>query len=286
MTGDAARGVRDARSDEGLPVDVLTIFPEMITQYCEQSIVGRAQREGQLSLRVHDLRDGATDARRSVDDSPFGGGPGMVLGPEPVFAVVERQRPPRPIVLMSPSGRRFDQQVARDLAQLAGGFTLLCGRYEGVDQRVTDELVDDELSVGDFVLAGGELAALVVIEAVVRLVPGVLGNDSSIIEESFADGLLEYPQYTRPAQFRGIPVPEVLLSGDHEEVRRWRHAMSLMRTLERRPDLIEARGGLGRAEVELLSQYGYSLGTIAEDSTGNFLTAASGDASVEESNKL
>ena len=285
MTDDSPRGAKDTRSLDGLPVDVLTIFPEMITEYCEKSIVGRAMREGQLSLRVHDLRDGATDARRSVDDSPFGGGAGMVLAPDPIYAVVEQQRPPRPIILLSPSGRRFDQQAARELSRHSGGFTLLCGRYEGVDQRVIDELVDDELSIGDVVLAGGELAALVVIEAVVRLVPGVLGNDSSIVEESFADGLLEYPQYTRPADFRSISVPEVLLSGNHEEVRRWRHAMSLVRTLERRPDLIEARGGLGRAEVELLSQYGYSLGDIAEDSTGNFLTAASGEASVEESNE-
>ena len=286
MIDDPLSGAHHPRSPEGLRVDVLTIFPEMIAQYCEKSIVGRAQREGQLVLRVHDLRDGATDARRSVDDAPFGGGAGMVLAPDPIYAVVERQVPPRPIILLSPSGRRFDQRAARELSQRSGGFTLLCGRYEGVDQRVVDDLIDDELSIGDVVLAGGELAALVVIEAVVRLVPGVLGNDSSIVEESFTDGLLEYPQYTRPADFRGISVPEVLLSGNHEVVRRWRRAMSLVRTLERRPDLIEARGGLEGAEVELLAEYGYSLGTTAEQSAGKFLTAASGDASVEESNEL
>jgi tRNA (guanine37-N1)-methyltransferase len=208
---------------------------------------------------VRDIRGAATDARRSVDDSPFGGGPGMVLMCEPLFAAVDAADAdgglPRPLLLLSPGGRRFDQSVARDLAA-SPGFSLLCGRYEGVDQRVSDHLVDGELSVGDVVLAGGESAALVVIEAVLRLVSGVLGNLDSPLEESFSDGLLEYPQYTRPAEFRGWGVPEVLLSGDHGAVERWRRAQALRRTLTHRPDLIEARGGLNEDEVALLSEAG------------------------------
>ena len=182
----------------------------------------------------------------------------MVFAPEPIFSAIERLDPVRPIFLMSASGRRFDQQRAERLST-SGGFSLLCGRYEGVDQRVIDELCEDEISVGDYVLAGGELAALVVCEAVCRLVPGVLGNDASSEEESFADGLLEYPQYTRPWEFHGKSVPEVLRSGDHAKVAAWRHAASIARTLERRPDLIAARGGLSDAEVQALLQHGYPL---------------------------
>ena len=242
-------------------IEVFTLFPEVIDHYADASILGRARHRGQLDLRTRDVRDAATDPHRSVDDSPFGGGAGMVLGPEPVFGAVERvasspEGLPRPLVLMSPSGRRFDQRVAQRLAESADGFSLLCGRYEGVDQRVSDHLVDEELSVGDFVLAGGELAALVVIEAVVRLLPGVLGNQRSTGDESFSIGLLEYPQYTRPASFRGWDVPEVLRSGDHGRVLRWRRAQSVIRTLERRPDLIEARGGLSGDEVQLLVEHG------------------------------
>jgi tRNA (guanine37-N1)-methyltransferase len=163
---------------------------------------------------------------------------------------------PHPLVLLTPGGRRFDQRVAREYAGLPGGFSLLCGRYEGVDERVADHLVDEELSVGDFVLAGGELAALVVVESVVRLIPGVLGNEASAEDESFADGLLEYPQYTRPASFRGWEVPEVLRSGDHGQVGDWRRVQALVRTLKRRPDLIAERGGLTDAEVQLLAEHG------------------------------
>ncbi len=240
-------------------VDVFTIFPDLVEAYCSASLLGRGRDRGVVELRVHDLRAAASDARRSVDDSPFGGGPGMVLMCEPLFAAVEAADAdgglPRPLLLLSPGGRRFDQAVARELAS-SPGFSLLCGRYEGVDQRVSDHLVDGELSVGDVVLAGGEAAALVVIEAVLRLVPGVLGNLDSPLEESFAGGLLEYPQYTRPAEFRGWGVPDVLLSGDHGAVERWRRAQALRRTLEQRPDLIEARGGLSADEVTLLSEAG------------------------------
>jgi tRNA (guanine37-N1)-methyltransferase len=235
-------------------IDVLTIFPDLVRPWTEASLIGKAAREGRLDLRVHDLRSGTSDPHRSVDDTPFGGGAGMVLRPEPVFAVVERERPPRPLILLGPAGRRFDQGWAEELAG-GGGFSLLCGRYEGVDQRVADHLVDGELSIGDFVLAGGEVAALAVIETVVRLVPGVMGNQDSATEESFAGGLLEYPQYTRPAEFRGWEVPEVLRSGDHGRVARWRQAQALHRTMIRRPDLIEARGGLTEEERGLLAEF-------------------------------
>ena len=238
-----------------LRIDVLTIFPDLVRPWTEASLLGKAVREGLLDLRVHDLRSGTTDPHRSVDDSPFGGGAGMVLRPEPLFAVVEREQPPRPLLLLGPGGRRFDQARAEELAA-SGGFSLLCGRYEGVDQRVADHLVDGEVSVGDFVLAGGEVAALAIVEAVGRLVPGVMGNDESAGDESFSAGLLEYPQYTRPADFRGWPVPDVLLSGDHGRVARWRRAQAIARTVARRPDLIEARGGLTESEQGLLAEFG------------------------------
>jgi len=218
-------------------IDVFSIFPEYLAEPLGVSLLGRARERGALDVRIHDPRDHATDRHRSVDDAPFGGGAGMVMAPEPLFAAVEAADPVRPLLLLSASGRRFDQTVARELA--AGpGFSLVCGRYEGVDQRVADHLCDGELSVGDFVLAGGEAAALVVVEAVVRLVPGVMGNDDSALDESFTDGLLEYPQYTRPADFRGHTVPPVLLSGDHARIERWRRAQALRRTLTRRPDLL------------------------------------------------
>lgn len=236
-------------------IDLFTIFPELASPWTEASLMGRAVRAGLLDLRVQDLRSGTNDPHRSVDDAPFGGGAGMVLAPEPIFTVVERENPPRPLLLLGPGGRRFDQDWAAELAS-GGGFSLLCGRYEGVDHRVREHLVDGELSLGDFVLAGGEIAALAVVEAVTRLVPGVMGNDESSLEESFAQGLLEYPQYTRPSVFRGWEVPEVLRSGDHGRVARWRRARSLARTLEERPDLIERRGGLTGEERDLLAEFG------------------------------
>jgi tRNA (guanine37-N1)-methyltransferase len=240
---------------KGLRIDVLTIFPDLIRPWTQASLIGRAGEAGLLDVRVHDLRSGASDPHRSVDDSPFGGGAGMVLAAEPLFRVVEAVDPPRPLLLLSPGGRRFDQAWAEELAE-GRGFSLLCGRYEGVDQRVADHLVDGEVSIGDFVLAGGEVAALTVVEAVARLVPGVMGNDLSILEESFTGGLLEYPQYTRPAVFRGWEVPDVLRSGDHDRVARWRRAQAIARTLDRRPDLIAARGGLSEEERGLLAEFG------------------------------
>jgi len=241
-------------------IDLFTIFPDLVRPWTEASLMGRAARAGLLDLRVHDLRSGTDDPHRSVDDAPFGGGAGMVLAAEPIFTVVERESPPRPLLLLGPGGRRFDQDWAGELAS-GEGFSLLCGRYEGVDHRVREHLVDGELSVGDFVLAGGEIAALAVLEAVTRLVPGVMGNDESSLEESFAGGLLEYPQYTRPADFRGWEVPEVLRSGDHARVGRWRRAQSLARTVRERPDLIERRGGLTEGERALLAEFG--LGTLS-----------------------
>ena len=235
-------------------VDVFTIFPDVITGYASESVLGRAAAAGLLDVRAIDIRDAATDTHRTVDDSPFGGGAGMVMKPEPIFASVEAANPPRPLYYLSPTGRRFDQTMAAELAQL-DGFSLLCGRYEGVDERVREHLIDGEISVGDVVLAGGELAALVVIEAAARLVPGVLGNTASPDDESFADGLLEYPHYTRPAEFRGWDVPAVLRSGDHAKVARWRRAQALSRTLLHRRDLIEARGGLTADDQRLLDEF-------------------------------
>ena len=236
-------------------IDVFTIFPDMVERFAAQSLLGRARASGVIDVRVHDLRSAASDPHRSVDDAPFGGGAGMVLMAEPIFGAVEAVAPPRPLYYLSPGGRPFTQAVARELAAL-DGFSLLCGRYEGVDERVREHLVDGELSVGDYVLAGGEVAAMVVLEAVGRLVPGVMGNEASSEEESFSEGLLEYPQYTRPATFRGWEVPAVLRSGDHGRVARWRRAMSLHRTLRDRPDLVDRRGGLTEDERALLAEVG------------------------------
>lgn len=241
-------------------IDVFTIFPDVVDGFARASLLGKARERDLLDLRVHDLRSETQDPHRSVDDAPFGGGAGMVLKPEPVFACVEAADPPRPLYLLGPGGRRFDQAVARELS--AGeGFSLLCGRYEGVDARVADHLVDGELSIGDYVLGGGEVAAMVVLEAVSRLVPGVMGNQESGHDESFTAGLLEYPHYTRPARFREWEVPAVLRSGDHGRIERWRRAQALRRTVERRPDLIEARGGLTDDDRRLLAELEATDGT-------------------------
>ena len=236
-------------------IDVFTCLPQLLDPVFDGSLLGKARAGGLVEVHVRDLRDHTSDRHRSVDDTPFGGGPGMVLAPDPIFRAVEAVDPPRPLFLLGPGGRRFDQELAAELA--AGeGFSLLCGRYEGVDERVRDHLVDDELSIGDYVLAGGEAAAFVVVEAVTRLVPGVMGNEASADDESFEAGLLEYPHYTRPAVYRAWEVPDVLRSGDHGRVARWRRAQALARTLARRPDLIEARGGLSGEERAVLEEFG------------------------------
>ncbi len=235
-------------------IDVFTVFPSLIDGFSSESLLGKAQENDLIEINAHDLRKEAVGNHRSVDDAPFGGGAGMVLMPEPVFAAVESVDAPRPLLLTSPSGRRFDQAMAVELSQTAG-FSLLCGRYEGVDERIASDLCDGAVSIGDFVLAGGEVAALVIIEAVGRLVPGVMGNENSAGDESFMTGLLEYPHYTRPAEFRGVEVPAVLRSGDHAKVERWRRAQALARTIERRPDLIAARGGVTAADQALLTEF-------------------------------
>ena len=236
-------------------IDVFTLFPDVVDHFCSESLLGKARAVGRVDVRLHDPRTHTSDVHRTVDDAPFGGGAGMLMMAQPLFDAVEAADPPRPLYLLGPGGRRFDQPMARELAEGAG-FSLLCGRYEGVDHRVREHLVDGELSVGDVVLSGGEVAACLVIEAVTRLLPGVMGNIDSPVTESFGSGgLLEEPHYTRPATFRGWEVPDVLRSGDHARVARWRHAQALHRTIAARPDLIEARGGVTDDERALLEEF-------------------------------
>jgi tRNA (guanine37-N1)-methyltransferase len=219
-------------------IDVFTIFPAILEAPLRESLLGRAIADGLLDVRVHDLRNWSTDRHRSVDDEAYGGGPGMVLKPEPIFAAVESLDPDRGrVLLLSPAGRRLDQSLVRELSG-EPHLTLLCGRYEGVDERVVEGLPAEEVSIGDYVLAGGEVPALVVIEAVTRLIPGVIGKDESHEQDSFAEpGMLDHPQYTRPAEFRGMAVPEVLRSGDHGAVERWRREAARAKTLRNRSDL-------------------------------------------------
>jgi tRNA (guanine37-N1)-methyltransferase len=224
-----------------LKIDVLTLFPDMFTGPVDVSIVQRARKNGLLDLRVHNLRDYTHDNYKTVDDRPFGGGPGMVLKPEPIFEAVEAIAGEKTrVIMMSPAGRTFNQGIARELA---GNEALLfiCGAYEGVDERVREALVDDELSIGDYVLTNGSLAAMVVIDAVTRLLPGALGDDQSPVDESFSQGLLEYPHYTRPAEYRDMKVPQILLSGHHAEIEKWRREQARVRTKERRPDLLDEK---------------------------------------------
>ena len=234
-------------------IDILTIFPSLINSFVNESLIGKAQESGTLEISALDIREGASGVHKAVDDTPFGGGPGMVLKPDPIFNVVENKNPPRPLYLLSPAGEPFSHSKAKELSKL-DGFSLLCGRYEGVDQRVRDHLIDGEISLGDFVLAGGEIAALAVVETVTRLIPGVMGNIKSAASESFTQGLLEYPQYTRPWDFEGLTPPDILLSGNHEEIELWRKAKALEITLSNRPDLIEKRGGLTDQEQSLLER--------------------------------
>jgi len=220
-------------------IDFVTLFPGMFPGPLQESILGRAQARGRVEIRVVNLRDYASGRHRVTDDYPFGGGGGMMLKPEPLFACVEALRGPGSrVILLDPRGRRFTQTLARQLAR-ESHLILVCGHYEGVDERVREHLVDEEISIGDYVLTGGELPALVVADAVIRLLPGVLGNETAPDHDSFTGGLLEHPQYTRPEEFRGLRVPETLLSGDHPRIARWRRVMALWRTFERRPDLLE-----------------------------------------------
>jgi tRNA (guanine37-N1)-methyltransferase len=220
-------------------IDVLTIFPGMFESPLSESLLGRAIERGLIDVRLHDIRDATTDKHRQVDDESYGGGPGMVMKPEPIFAAVEALgEGPKRVMLLSPAGRRLDQALVRALAD-EPRLVLVCGRYEGVDERVAQGLPAEEVSIGDYVLSGGEVPALVLIEAVTRLVPGVIGKDESHEHDSFEDGILDHPHYTRPPEFRGLAVPEVLLSGNHAEIERWRREAALEKTRRVRPDLLE-----------------------------------------------
>lgn len=219
-------------------IDILSIFPEVVGAFSNYSIVKRARENGIIQINPVDPRDFTRDRHRQVDDYPYGGGAGMVLKPEPLFLAVESLGRPDEIIVMSPGGKRFDQGIARTLAA-RNHLAIICGHYEGIDQRVLDNLATMELSIGDYVLTGGELPAMVVVDAIVRLLPGVLGNRQSLSEESFEEGLLEHPHYTRPASFRGLDVPSVLLSGNHQEIDRWRREQSLEKTRKQRPELMD-----------------------------------------------
>jgi tRNA (guanine37-N1)-methyltransferase len=222
-----------------MKIDVLTLFPAMFAGPLDESIVQRARTNGVLKLSVVNLRDFTHDRHKTVDDKPFGGGPGMLLKPEPIFEAVEKLASDKTrVILLSPTGRKFDQAIARELSQQEE-LLLICGSYEGFDERIREQLADDELSIGDYVLTNGALPAMVIIDAVTRLLPGVLGDDESSRDESFSENLLEYPHYTRPAEFRGMKVPDVLLSGNHAEIAKWRAKQARVRTAERRPDLLK-----------------------------------------------
>lgn len=224
--------------DSPLAIDVITIFPGVLNGFLGESMVKRASAQGAVTIGTVDLRDFTADKHRTTDDRPFGGGPGMVMKPEPLAAAVEAvAKPGTRVILMTPQGRRFEQSVAEELAA-EKHLVFVCGHYEGVDERVREVLVTDEISIGDYVLTNGVVAAAVVIDSVVRLLPGVLGGEGAAEDDSFSSGLLEYPQYTRPAEFRGLRVPEVLVSGDHEAVARWRREQAEQRTRQRRPDLL------------------------------------------------
>ena len=222
-----------------MKIDVLTLFPAMFAGPLDESIIMRARKSGLLDLKIHQLRDWTHDKHKTVDDHPFGGGPGMLLKPQPIFEAVESlKREGTKVILLSPSGRKFDQKIAQELAQ-EKDLLFVTGHYEGFDERIREALADDELSIGDYVLTNGALPAMVVIDAVTRLLAGVLGDDASSSEESFSTGLLEYPQWTRPAEFRGEKVPDVLLSGNHAEIEKWRHEQAKLKTQAQRPDLLQ-----------------------------------------------
>ena len=236
-------------------IDILTIFPQMVAAPLRESIVGKAIDRQLIDVRVTNIRDFALDKHNTTDDRPFGGGSGMVMKPEPLAAAIASVRAADPsvrVILLSPQGRMFKQEIAFELSRLQH-ICLVCGRYEGVDERIRNHYVDDEISIGDYVLTGGELPALIVLDSVARLVPGVLGSDESIAEESFVGGLLEYPHYARPEIFEGHRAPEILLSGNHAAIRRWRRQQSLLRTRLRRPDLLE-KNQLSREDEELLAE--------------------------------
>jgi tRNA (guanine37-N1)-methyltransferase len=255
--------------------DVFTLLPEIFPPYLESSILQRARQRGLIDVRIHNIREYAHDKHHTTDDVPYGGGGGMVMKPEPVFEAVEsvlassqvqahegageeapRLRTTCPVILLTPQGRVFSQAIAQELSQHEN-IALICGRYEGVDERIRKHLVTDEISIGDYVLTGGELPALIVMDAVARLLPGVLGDPDGATDDSHASGLIEYPHYTRPPEFRGEGVPEVLLSGDHAQIAKWRREQSLLRTLERRPDLLD-KATLSNEDIRFLKEHGFN----------------------------
>jgi tRNA (guanine37-N1)-methyltransferase len=266
--GGRQRGGSAVRGDEGISVrfDILTLFPGMFRGPLDESILGRARAGGLIEVHLHNIRDYAEGRHQQTDDYPFGGGPGMVMKPQPIFDCLAAVRPlhlaPGRVILLTPQGRLLTQAIVHELAALPR-LILICGHYEGVDERVREALAEDEISIGDYVVSGGEIAALVLVDAVARAVPGVVGSPAALSEESHAAGLLEYPQYTRPADFRGMQVPAILLSGHHAEIARWRRRQSLLRTALRRPDLL-ARAALTAAErawlAEELNQRGVPTG--------------------------
>jgi tRNA (guanine37-N1)-methyltransferase len=234
-------------------VDIFSLFPLVFSPYLEISIVQRAIQSGLVEIHSHNIRDWATDRHHTTDDVPYGGGGGMVMKVEPVFAAVEEilgLPPVCPLVLMTPQGRLFDQEIAYKMSKLSR-LAILCGRYEGIDERIRSNLVSDEISVGDYVVTGGELPALIVLDAIIRLIPGALGDPDGAQDDSYASGLLEYPHYTRPAEFRGMTVPEVLQSGNHAEIARWRRQQALKRTSQRRPDLLKT-ADLSKKDIQYL----------------------------------
>ncbi|MFQ5872886.1 MAG: tRNA (guanosine(37)-N1)-methyltransferase TrmD [Dehalococcoidia bacterium] len=259
-----------------MQVHILTLFPRMFDGPFSESILQRARKSGLIDIQVHNIRDYARDKHKVVDDYPYGGGAGMVMKPEPIFEAVEdvkarirqKQKEKRntsdttPVVLLSPKGRVFNQKIAHELSQ-NDGLILICGHYEGVDERIRQHIATDEISLGDYVITGGELAAMVVVDAVARLIPEVLGSEESLENESHTDGLLQHPQYTRPPEYRGMKVPEILLSGRHQEIAQWRRRQSLLETLRKRPDLLE-RAQLTDEEKRLLERAGGGEGYLPE----------------------
>ena len=245
--------------------DIFSLFPEIFSTYLNTSILKKAQESGYLEVFTHNIRDYTTDKHHTTDDTPYGGGGGMVMKPEPIFAAVEENlgSPPEcPVILLSPQGRLFNQEIAFELSNF-NHLALLCGRYESLDERIRQHLVTDSISIGDYVLTGGELPALIIVDAVTRLLPGVLGDPDAAVDDSHATGLLEYPHYTRPPEYRGWEVPGVLLSGNHGEIARWRRQQSLKRTLKLRPDLL-ATAELSQEDLAFLESLGYSRGNQSD----------------------
>lgn len=244
-------------------IDILTLFPEMFTGPFDASIIKRARDKGLLDINLHNIRDFSQNKHHTVDDTPYGGGAGMVMQAEPIFKAMEfiaEQQPVERVIMMCPQGRPFTQQIAKELASQQS-LVLICGHYEGIDERVKERLVTDEISIGDYVLTGGELPAMVVVDAVARMIPGVLGEMASAEADSFYDGLLEHPHYTKPRLYRGMEVPEVLLSGHHGNIEKWRRRQSLLRTLERRPDLLE-KASLTEHDIKVLKEVQENLQKI------------------------